>query len=179
MPNTPEAMEEHQAELKAKVDEFLKDKAKLRSQFVGDVQSDLADEQIQRWPALERALTRERSLPKGRISGESTDLVKLVAAQKLAESEMATLATSIEAYEVDLDGALKRRDAFLADANQGIDEAISSGDPDKAIAIAERAADLRVAVRKTNQQHAEQIALELGGEQGAAFRSPASHRAGT
>jgi hypothetical protein len=173
MLNTPEAMEEHQAELKAKVDEFLKDKAKLRSQFVGDVQSDLADEQIQRWPALERALTRERSLPKGRISGESTDLVKLVAAQKLAESEMATLATSIEAYEVDLDGALKRRDAFLADANQGIDEAISSGDPDKAIAIAERAADLRVAVRKTNQQHAEQIALELGGEQGAAFRSAA------
>ncbi len=166
---SPEDIEKHQAEMSAKIEEFLKAKAKLRATFVADAQSNLAPEQIERWPSLERALTRERSLPKGRISGESTDLEKVLAGQKLPESSMDALVAEIEAYELDLDAALKRRDAFLADANQGIDAAISSGDADKAISIAQKAADTRIAVRKVNQQHAKNIALKMAGEQGEAF----------
>lgn len=171
--STPEELEAQQAELKVKLEEFLKAKAKLRATFVADSQTDLAPEQVQRWPALERALTRERSLPKGRISGESTDLVTLLKDQKLPDSSIEALAQQVEAYEVDLDGALKRRDAFLADANKGIDQAMSSGDPDKAIDIAQKAADLRVAVRRVNLQYAELLALALAGGEGEQFRQSA------
>ena len=166
-------LEAHQAELQAKIEDFLKAKARLRAEFVTNAQANLAEPQVVRWPALERALTRARSLPKGRIAGESTDLLKVLADSKPTESQFATLAPHTEAYELALDSALKQRDEFLADANQRIDQAIGEQKPDKAISIADRAADVRVAVRTVNVQAMEQFAQALGADGGPAFRAAA------
>ncbi len=166
-------LEAHQAELQAKIEDFLKAKARLRAQFVTNAQANLAEPQVARWPALERALTRARSLPKGRIAGESTDLLKVLNESKPTESQLATLAPHIDAYELALDSALKQRDEFLADANQRIDQAIGEQKPDKAISIADRAADVRVAVRTVNLQAMEQFAQAMGNDGGSAFRAAA------
>jgi len=167
-----EDMEARQAELAAKVEQFTKDKARLRSEFVTNAQANLGAEQVQRWPALERALTRERSLPRGRLAGESTDLVKVLASQKPGEAALESLASQVEAYEMALDAALKQRDAFIAQASQNIDQAIAEDKPERAVSIAERGSDLRVAVRTINQQYADVFAQALG-ERGEAFRTAA------
>lgn len=168
-----EELKAQQLALQEKMAELVKAKARLRADFVAETQIVLAPEQVERWPALERALTRSRALPKGRISGESIDLLTLLDAQGFADSRIESLSAQILSYEMELDAALKRRDALLADASRGIDNAISSSDTDKAISIAQRAADARVAVRKINHQYAEQFALELGSDEGASFRSAA------
>jgi len=164
-------MKAEQAALQVKVEEFRRAKSRLRETFVANAQGTLAVDQLPRWPALERALTRDRSLPKGQLSGESVDLVKLVDAQKLSETEMQQLATVIEAYELELDSALRQRDAYLTDTDKKIDAFIAAHKPDQAIDIAERAAALRVAVRSANHRHAEQLASAMPAEQGVEFRA--------
>jgi hypothetical protein len=158
-----------QAELLAQIEDFRKAKAQLRAKFVTEAQATLAQEQIARWPALERALTRERSLPKGRLAGETTDLTKILDSMHLSDGRLESISPLIEAYEMSLDSALKSRDAYLVDANRNIDAAIAEQKPDRAVQIADRAADLRVAVRAVNHSSAVQIAQALGGDDGAAF----------
>ncbi len=172
-PLNVEELRAQQLALQEKLAELIKAKARLRADFVTQTQSVLAPEQVERWPALERALTRSRSLPKGRIAGESTDLLTLLEAQAFADSRIESLAAQILSYEMELDSALKRRDALLADASKGIDAAIGSGDTEKAISIAHRAADARISVRKINHQYAEQFSLELGSDEGETFRTAA------
>jgi hypothetical protein len=164
-----EDVQARHAELLAKIEEFRKARAQLRAKFVIDAQATLAEEQAARWPALERALTRERSLPKGRLAGESTDLTKVLDSLKIDQGRLESIAPALEAYEMALDAALKARDAFLVHANCDIDVAIAEQKPDRAIQIAERVADLRVAVRSVNQNNALQIAQALGGDDGLAF----------
>jgi hypothetical protein len=159
---------EHDA-LLIKVEEFEKAKAKLREQFVLDAQASLADEQAARWPALERALYRERKLPMGHLPGESVDLVKIVDDIDLAEEQIESLGSHLEAYEIALDAALRQRDVLLASATQKIDEAIANRKPDLALSLTDRVTSLRVAVRSVNRTHTDQIAQALGPEIGDGF----------
>jgi hypothetical protein len=163
---------EHDA-LMMKVEEFLKAKANLRDQFVLDAQASLADEQVARWPALERALYRERNVPRGQLPGESVDLVKIVDGLGLADDQIESIASHLEAYEAALDAALRQRDALLATATTKIDEAIANRKPDLALSLTDRVTSLRVAVRSVNRTHTDQIAQALGSEMGETFRRAA------
>jgi hypothetical protein len=93
----------------------------------------------------------------------------VLAAMKLDESVLESLAPQLEAYEIELDTALRQRDGYLADANRHIDAAIAEQKMDRAVQIADRSSDLRVAVRNVNQSHALQIGEALGGERGEEF----------
>ena len=148
--------------LMLKVDEFLKAKAQLRAQFVLDAQASLADVQAARWPSLERALYRERSLPKGQLPGESVDLVKIIEGLGLSEEQLESIASEIESFEMALDAALRQRDALLATATQKIDEAIANRKPDLALSLTDRVTSHRLAVRNVNQTHIDLFASVLG-----------------
>jgi hypothetical protein len=167
-----EEMQAYNEEVKAKAEAFNTAKASLRRTFVTDVQTTvLASPQIERWPALERALLRSKTLPKGRLSGERTDLLKVLESLKLNESEQAAGAEHCDSYEMALDAALKLRNDYIADANTKINQAMQQGDHDKALAIVDRGADLRVAVRSVNAQFAELIASVLAPATAEQFRT--------
>lgn len=167
--NFDEIIAEHEA-LMASVQEFQRDRAQLRSQFVMEVQAFLAKEQVERWPALERALYRERSLPKGELPAESIDLVKIIDEFKFVEGVLQSIASDLEAYEIALDAALRQRDAFIATSAQKIDKAIAERKPDVAISLADRGTALRAAVRGVNHQHIANFAARLGPQDGERFR---------
>jgi hypothetical protein len=162
---TPERLEEQQANLEAVADtaaELKKTKARLRDVFVAQVQGQLSSDQIDRWPRLERALVRHKTLDQGRLDGERTDLIKLVKGLDLDELERETIAATLDEYELALHAALVQRNAVVDAANAKVDEAIRAGDVDDALEIVDRAAKTRVAVREVNRTYADLLAAKLG-----------------
>jgi hypothetical protein len=168
-PKTIEEMQQEHAELAVKAEDFRKAKSELRQQFVATAQQDLIAEQIERWPSLERTLLRNKSLPKGRLAGERTDLVKVLGKTEMSESERESLDGAIETYEITLDAALKKRDAVITTAPREIDAAMQNNDPDKALSVIDRATTLRLAVRSVNEQFTQSIAAMLPPPVAAAF----------
>lgn len=158
------SMAEHQAhalKMFESAEKIEAEKAVMRAKLVAEVQQLLAEEQLERWPALERVLLRVKTLPRGRLDGERTDLVKLVDRMELTESELAAIEADLASYEISLDDALRRRNAFLNEAQPRIDELLQTGQSDKALTLVDRATRLRIAVRELNRQHADLIAARL------------------
>jgi len=169
-PMTPQ---EHQAmmeQMREAAEKFAKAKAALKEDFLTGVRSQLTAEQLGRWPTFERALTRIKTLPKGRLDGESVDLLVEVQSARADDETRAALAPVLEHYEIDLDRALRERNEFIAEAQKKVDKAISDQDFDAAARAAERASRLRVAVRSVNELYTDAIATKLTDEAAAGFR---------
>ena len=160
----------HFEELAAQARAFKAAKAGLRLRFVDDVQAQLSAEQLERWPALERTLTRHKTLPKGRLDGERTDLLAILDRLDLSDADAEAVAEEAEAYELLLHDALTRRNAYLVDANDKVDRALGEDKPDRALSIVDRAARLRVAVRNANGQFTQRITGRLSDEAARSFR---------
>src|SRR4029077_46795 len=130
---------------------FGKAKAQLRQKFVADAQTQLAQPQVEKWPALERALLREKSLPQGRLSGERTDLFKVVKAAAIDDASRTAIAPQLDQYDLALDSALRQRNDFLDGADEKIDKAMQEQNFDRALSLTDRAAAMHVAVRSVNE----------------------------
>lgn len=157
-----EEMKKQNEQVRAAAEKFKKDKADLKQRFLGNVRGQLDAEQIERWPKLERTLTRQKTLKLGRLDGERTDLFSITRSMGLPDDARDNLSQLLNEYEVSLHDALVRRNAFLEDANQKVDDAVGAKDFKKALSTIDRAADLRIAVRNTNQQFAERMSQSLG-----------------
>jgi hypothetical protein len=158
-------------ELREGTKKLEKAKAALKQDFINEVQSQLSAEQLEQWPGLERALTRIKTLPKGRLDGERTDLLRIVENLDLDESEQRAVAETLEAYELQLHEALVARNAFVGEAQSKVDKAIEEGRFSGAISTVNQASRLRVAVRGVNEQFTDTITGRLDPGTGKAFQS--------
>jgi hypothetical protein len=171
--DAPAAAEERQQyfdELRESSKKFERGKAALKQEFVNEVRSQLSSGQQELWPGLERALTRIKTLPDGRLDGERTNLLRIVDDLPLSDDQREAVGETLESYEVELHDALVARNAFLDEAQSKIDTAIEEGRFAGAISTADKASRRRVAVRGVNEQFAETIAGRLGPGTGKAFR---------
>lgn len=166
-----EELQRRQQEMAEQAEAFAKAKTELRQKFVAEAQTQLAEPQVERWPALERALLREKSLPKGRVPGERTDLFKVAKSAGLDESHQGTIAPQLDQYDLALDGALRQRNDFVDDAGDKVDKALQEKNFDKALSIVDRATALRLAVRSVNEQFTQAIAALLPPDKAESFRS--------
>jgi hypothetical protein len=160
-------------QLRARIRAFRKEAAALDRRFATDTKTLLAEEQLERWPALERALTRRRTLPLGRLDGESTDLLALVDDLELSDAARAGLADILGAYEQQLHEALVRRNELLEEADAEIDLALYEQRFDRARSVADRVTRARTAVRALNDRTALAIEAALPAPQAGAFRAEA------
>lgn len=151
----------HFREISEKAKAFVRTKARLGEEFVTQVLAQLSGEQLERWPSLDRTLTRHKKLPQGRLDGERTNLLKVVEKLGLDEIEQEAISQQLYDYEVSLHNALVARDAYLNDASEAVDKALESGDPDKALSVVDRGTAFRVAVRTVNEQFTDTIAARL------------------
>ncbi|MHC5114884.1 MAG: hypothetical protein ACYTGP_10710 [Planctomycetota bacterium] len=159
-----EELEERAAALKVA-------RAELRQEFVDDVKLRLADEQLARWPVLDRTLTRKKTLPNGRLDGERTDLVATVGEMDLNDEVHAAVDPEVDAYALVLHDALVQRNEFLDRADQRVNEALKNDDTTKALSIVDHGTRLRVAVRDANYWFGEAIAERLPAPEAASFRA--------
>lgn len=159
--------------LRERIAEFRKAHEALLTKLFANAKRLLSAEQLEHWPAFERALRRIKTLPWGQLDGESTDLIALVEDLELTNAQQAALAEALTNYERQLDAALKHRNDILDTADQEIDVALYTGDYDEAMSTAERLARARVAVRDLNDRTIETLAPALEGRAAKALRSAA------
>ncbi len=177
----PQSMQQHMDELAAAAERLARAKEQLTNEFLAQVRTVLAETQIERWPTFERAITRHKTLPNSRLDRENVDLFTLLNRMNWNEQRLASARQALDRYELALHEALTNRNDFVPKAQKQMDEALRSGDPASAIGAVERAADLRVRVRDTNDQYAEELAFAAGDDEAGeefrrAFRSAAYPR---
>ncbi len=175
----PPSMEDHKARMEAMrkaAEQFARQKETLKQDFLTQVRSQLTAEQLGNWPSFDRAFTRIKTLPNGRLDGERTDLLVLADDLDLDTEQMEAVAEQLETYELALDEALRARNEYLDDATKRIDKAIQDRDFDKALSVVDSATRRRVAVRRVNSNHIDFIAEQLPADQAARFRRDAMRR---
>ena len=155
-------MQATMGEMFARLQEWQAKKAAMRVAFVDGLKVQLTDEQIDLWPAFERFLVREKSLPKARLSGEGLNLFLIVDEAELPEESLAKLDPILDEYEVVLDQAIRRRDEVVATTSAQMYCAIQEGDTPGAMRTMERQMQARTALRDVNELYRARLVAELG-----------------
>jgi hypothetical protein len=149
-------------QLLEKMEAWQSRKAQLRDNFTTGMKAVLDDDQLAQWPAFERFLTREKTLPRGRISGENLNLFFVVDELRMPPEEFAKLEPIFDDYETRLDNALRARNAYVEESMPKIMKAMQSQDSADAGRIFKRQADLRAAVRDVNEEFRKAMVNALG-----------------
>lgn len=142
---------------------FQKKVEKLETQYFDDVKLLLTEEQAAKWPAVERARRREKSVPRGGLlSGEAVDLVKIVTTDlKLSEAEIGAVQPLLDEYETDLDRVLAERDkAYEEGMAQGANLFMTQ-QMDKIEELFGKARDAAAKVKDVNKRYARQVEAGL------------------
>ncbi len=159
--------------LMAPFEQWEREKSELAKTFQENVQVQLSEDQMARWPGLERALRREKLLPDSILSGEGVDLI-LVTKQVDVPLETRKLAApAYESYELLLDEAIVSRDRAAGSAQADLRNALTNGDSARGMAGLSIIIDSRIALRNMQDQQIESIAAALGDEWGPRFKSSA------
>lgn len=161
-----------------KLNEWMTHKEAMRVKFVDSLKASLNDDQLTQWDPFDRFLRREKSLPRGRLAGESTNLFFVLDELKLPEEEFAKLGPQLDDYEMRLDGALRSRNDFLASSAAKLFKAMEDGDSKDATRIMERQVELRTAVRNINDEFRTTMVAALGDTEWAKKLEKASLESG-
>jgi hypothetical protein len=153
----------------AAIDAWLIQKTRLRDEFIANLQAILHENQHDLWPPLDRKLTRQKTLNRGRLSGESVDLIALVRELKLDPAAQQAVAPALQDYEISLDAALKKRNENALPAQRDLIKSMQNNDLHGAELAVQKQTQLRLAVRKVNDEHAQIIASKLPAERAEAF----------
>jgi hypothetical protein len=144
-------------------EEFRQTRDGLGQQFLADTQAILMPEQAEQWPQFELVMRRQKSIPRGMLSGESVDLFAVVEASILDEAQRLRIEPILNDYAAQLDSALQQREADMPRAEEEVVEAFRSGDLDSAAEAVDRQLRLRMRIRDINEQFARMIEAELTG----------------
>ena len=138
--------------------EWVAERQLLKTEFVGNVEIQLSDDQLVLWPAFDRFLVREKSLPRGRLSGEEVNLFAVIDDVGLSEAAYAAVEPMLDEYEVQLHSALVSRDAYLLSSAPRLFKAMQEGSIDDAERILKQQVQYREGVRNVNDNFRMQFA---------------------
>jgi len=155
----------------------LRLKRSMRIEFETDLVAVLTEEQLELWPPLKRMLVRDRLLPKGRLSGETLDVMSLVDQQEFDDETLIGLIPAINAWDVNVTSALESREEHLVENQGALMASFRTMDPSGSESVMKEQSRLAETVRSINDQAVEQIAAALPSEEGSAFSLLARERA--
>ncbi|MFM9957006.1 MAG: hypothetical protein ACKVZJ_02945 [Phycisphaerales bacterium] len=136
---------------------------KAEKAYFDDLKLLLTEEQAAKWPAVERARRREKSVPQGGIlSGEAVDLVRILKREmKLPAEEIAPVQPLMDQYELELDRVLAERDKALQEGmSQGANLWMNQ-QMDKIEELFNKTRDASAKVKEVNKRYARQIEAGL------------------
>jgi hypothetical protein len=132
----------------------------MEATLLSDVRTVLTPEQGQSWDAIEAGVMRSRSLRRGLLSGERVSLrgvLREVAQANGAGTEAGVMTQELKdtlaAYEAQLDGVLRARDALLNES-AALTDAVRSGDIAEATKQLEQREAAARAVAQVNDRFA-------------------------
>lgn len=143
---------------------WVSERQRLDEDFTSNVQIQLDDDQLVLWPAFERFLTREKALPRGRLSGEDVNLFMMVDDSELSDTTFDALEAMLDEYELALHQALKTRDDYLLTSAPTLFKAMRDGDVKDAERVLGQQVRLREAVRDVNDRYREAFVAAMTDE---------------
>lgn len=139
------------------------EKKLLAARFVEDVRSQLSEQQMSYgWPRLERAMNRDKELPRGELGGESIDLFILTHEIGVTPDALLSAKEALAAYELSVDQAIVTRRQQMDRSQPIIQQAMVDGDFRTGLAELERIVAARVALRDAQEAATLQVAAALG-----------------
>ncbi len=151
-------------------------KRQMRNEFEGDLVVILTEDQQALWPPLQRQLIRDRLLPRGRLSGETVDVMGLVEQQEFVDEVLVELIPVLQEWDASITVALTARDDHMVE-NQGVlMSAMRTMDTTAGIDVMKTQARLAESVRDINDNAVDNIVLLLTEEAGAVFNTTAKER---
>ena len=159
------------------LDQWNKQRAVYRQEFLTNIQAQLSPDQIARWPHFQRTLRREKSLPKGEIMGESIDLFLVSRNMRMPYEIQESLDPILMEYEISLDIALENRDQRITSLQDQIKDAMSEMDFEKGLSAMDQIMSARVRVRQVQDEYIQRIADMLPSDVGEQFETTAMKKA--
>lgn len=153
-------------EMAQAAERWRRERAEMDTHLLDGVRATLRDPQAAKWAAFDRFLRREKTLSRGRLSGESVNLFAVVDESGISKDSVGKLGTMLDEYEVRLDEALKRRNEYLAQNEAKALKAITEGDAKAMEQLADRMIDLRNGVRRVNEESRASIVAALPPDEG-------------
>ena len=144
------------------IGEWSREKAMLGQRFLDNLRGQLSESQAARWDALERAMRREKELPRGVLSGESVNLIVIARDSGVTGDSDDRTKAVVEEYSIALDDALRARASQLAQSQPLIQEAMVAQDWGKGLTQLEAIVARRVALRDVQDRYIDVIATALG-----------------
>jgi len=156
---------------------WRQERQEIYNRFADLVRSQLSAAQLERWPAWERAVRRERLLPLSELSGEGINLVGIMTDLAPPAEFRAAASPAIEAYEVRIDLALTNRQTREDEVLPATIDAMAALDYQKSAELQGKVMAMRVVLRDAQEQGVREIADSMGPEWGGKFRLLAMQRA--
>lgn len=110
--------------------DFAEKGEKLQTQFFDDLKGLLTEQQLEKFPAVDRHRRRELSMRFGLAFGANTDVVEITRLAKIDADTNEEIKAAIERYELDLDSVLKGYEKLAKDTQKSAMESMWS-DPTK------------------------------------------------
>jgi len=154
----------------------LRLKRMMRLEFEGDLAAILTENQHEMWPPLQRQLVRDRLLPRGRLSGETVDVMGLVDQQQFDDDILTRLLPVLSDWDESVTIALTARDEHLVENQGELMAAMRTMDTNAGVNIMEVQATLAESVRDINDTAVQGIVLLLPEDEKYTFDSVAKER---
>jgi hypothetical protein len=142
---------------------------KIEETFASDMKLILTPEQVERWPAVERAQRRDQTLRRGFLSGERVDLFVLVEEAKLPEEAAAAVKPVLDQYDVDMDRELAKRNDTYENSFEKMGELRREGDMEGLQELIKEGREAGARVRDLNRRFARQLTDLLPEDQKPVF----------
>ncbi len=140
---------------------FQKKIDSLEKGLMDDLKALLDQQQLQRWPLVERLHRRNSTINWGSLSGECVNLAEIVDGLRLDPAVAAPLSPTLEQYEVDLDRELIARNKLLQDQMDKMWDNMMGQDPE---GMMKQFKDMKEAGRRlvdVNNRYARQLQSQL------------------
>lgn len=154
----------------------LRLKRKMKLEFESDLVAILTEQQLELWPPLKRQLIRDRLLPRGRLSGETVDVIGLVEQQEYEDESLIPLLPILSEWDEQVTEALESRDDHMVENQGSLMTAMRNMDTSSGTSVMKAQANLAEAVRNINDDAVQNIVLLLPEEQGRQFDQIAKER---
>lgn len=144
-------------ELRTTMQDFRAERAAMEEQFFSDFKSLLTPQQVERWPAIERAHRRSRTLGRGMISGERADLIQIMESSAFPVDVQATVLPVLGDYEEALDRALIARNKAYDEVADAFQQGGMGDGFARVQELFAKGREASVRVRELNRRYARQI----------------------
>ncbi len=156
--------------------DWLEEKDSLDVGLLENVKTILVNEQILLWPSFVQRLYREKTINRGRLSGEAVNLFQIVRDSNLPSGAENAIADHMSEYATALDVALHKRDAILRGNPKKLFDNILKGNASQSTTRVDSLISARVEVRDIHDRYIELISDSLASPDRENFRGRALKR---